>query len=392
MRNLATSRQYRFIGVRVLLTLGGLLALSGLQGCKPNVEEHLPNRDAMGQLMNQGNTTSADPDSPTDFQQVIRGYQFQFPRDNLAHNDFRQEWWYLTANLVTDAGEALGLQWTQFRIATQAPQTTKPQSDWQTLQLYMAHSAITDEQNHLSAEKWSRAHPQLAGVQASPFRVFLDNWQWQSETQDLFPATLSVGTDEFGYRLQLNSQAQLQLQGDKGFSVKSHDANIASYYYSQPFIKVTGDIIRKGKRERVQGMAWLDREWSSQFLSRTQQGWDWFALRLDDQSTLMLFQLRDAQSHFLSARRMYPDGTGHTVAQSTTGQDAISLIPLVWQQTATGRYPVQWQLHIPAEKIALTVTPLNPNSNMPLSVRYWEGPVRLSGSHGGTGYMELTGY
>ncbi|WP_299442525.1 lipocalin family protein, partial [uncultured Rhodospira sp.] len=26
------------------------------------------------------------------------------------------------------------------------------------------------------------------------------------------------------------------------------------------------------------------------------------------------------------------------------------------------------------------------------SVPYWEGPVRITGSHGGRGYLEMTGY
>jgi predicted secreted hydrolase len=29
---------------------------------------------------------------------------------------------------------------------------------------------------------------------------------------------------------------------------------------------------------------------------------------------------------------------------------------------------------------------------MNLRIPYWEGPVRISGSHGGRGYLEMTGY
>jgi predicted secreted hydrolase len=29
---------------------------------------------------------------------------------------------------------------------------------------------------------------------------------------------------------------------------------------------------------------------------------------------------------------------------------------------------------------------------MPLSIPYWEGPVTISGSHAGVGYLEMTGY
>jgi predicted secreted hydrolase len=29
---------------------------------------------------------------------------------------------------------------------------------------------------------------------------------------------------------------------------------------------------------------------------------------------------------------------------------------------------------------------------MGLGFAYWEGPVRIEGSHGGRGYLEMTGY
>ncbi|MGI2166181.1 lipocalin-like domain-containing protein [Shewanella oncorhynchi] len=341
------------------------------------------------------------------FTPVVPGYRFEFPRDHLAHNGFRQEWWYLTANLTTETGEQLGAQWTQFRVALKppAPQGTdviaKNESTWETQQLYLAHSALTSSHAHLAHEKWSRRHSKFAEVKLDPYQIRLDNWHWQSETNALFPATLTVENPDFSYRLQLNSQAPLQYQGVNGYSLKSRDGQVASYYYSQPFIEISGEINRYGKVERVTGQGWLDREWSSQFLTKTQQGWDWFALRLNDGSTLMLFQLRDQSpaesaknapiSAFYSARRMFADGTGRNI-NSTDNPNDIQITPLKWQHTVNGDYPVSWQAKIPSENIDLTITPLNPNSAMPLSTPYWEGPVQLSGSHTGTGYMELTGY
>ncbi|MCU7985266.1 lipocalin-like domain-containing protein [Shewanella sp. SW24] len=357
-------------------------------------------------MANVVGTTSANQDDLA-FTPVVPGYRFEFPRDHLAHNSFRQEWWYLTANLTTETGEQLGAQWTQFRVALTppAPQGTdviaKNESTWETQQLYLAHSALTSSQTHLAHEKWSRRHSEFAEVKLDPYQIRLDNWHWQSETNALFPATLTVENPDFSYRLQLNSQAPLQYQGVNGYSLKSRDGQVASYYYSQPFIEISGEINRYGKVERVTGQGWLDREWSSQFLTKTQQGWDWFALRLNDGSTLMLFQLRDQSSAesaknapisaFYSARRMFADGTGRNI-NSTDNPNDIQMTPLKWQHTVNGDYPVSWQVKIPSENIDLTIIPLNPNSAMPLSTPYWEGPVQLSGSHTGTGYMELTGY
>ncbi len=342
------------------------------------------------------------------YAKVEPGAALQFPEDHLPHPRFRQEWWYLTANLTTQSGEPLGLQWTQFRIAL-SPDEPESSSPWATNQLYMAHSALSFQNSHQSAERWARgalaapqgkaAHPQgaqdktQAGAMGLPLRVWLDNWRWQSQAASgpnsgLFPASLQVSEEDFAFELQLDSQAELQIQGDKGFSRKNAAGTVASYYYSQPFIRVKGRVRHKEQWLQVSGNAWLDREWSSEFLSRGQQGWDWFALRLDDGSALMLFQLREQENKaFFSGKRMYPDGSGHLLAL-----DDISLSVKDWQQTASGRYPVAWQLELPGESLSLTLEALNPNAAMNLSIPYWEGPITIKGTQTGVGYMELTGY
>ncbi|QYJ85707.1 carotenoid 1,2-hydratase [Shewanella mesophila] len=355
------------------------MLLLTLIGCDSPADTH---NSAMGGLM--GETTS-------DFTQVLPDKEIRFPSDHLAHDGFRQEWWYLTANLTIETGAPLGLQWTQFRIALSA-EAPKSSSNWASNQLYMAHSAITTGKHHQAEERWSRGQPQLAGVSAVPLTIELDNWRWQSQDEELFPATLDVAGDSVNYSLRLTTSAPYQLQGEGGYSVKSADASVASYYYSQPFIDVSGRVMLDGKFVQVSGKAWLDREWSSQFLTRQQQGWDWFALRLDDGSTLMLFQLRgDVQEasskHFYSGRRMYADGRGETI----TSND-ISMTPTAWQTIDGKTYPVEWQIRIDNQAIELQISPLNPNAKMPLSITYWEGPVSIEGSHTGSGYMELTGY
>ncbi|RTR31613.1 lipocalin-like domain-containing protein [Shewanella atlantica] len=382
----------KYLHKRSILTISAILSLALLlTACS---ESKLPDREgidagSMGKLL--GNKSGG-------FTPVLPGKNITFPADHQAHEGFRQEWWYLTANLTTEQGNSLGLQWTQFRIALSPADNSSKQRDenrdWATDQLYMAHSAVTTESSHLASERWSRSHPQLAGVNTAPFSVKLDNWKWQSQGEALFPASLTVSDNRFAYQLNLSSDSPYQLQGEKGFSIKSLDGSVASYYYSQPFIEVEGWVTPEkspdnggvSERQKVSGKAWLDREWSSQFLNRSQQGWDWFSLRLNDGSALMLFQLRGEQN-FYSARRMFADGSGHNVESGMIQMSAID-----WHQIGDNRYPVSWKIAIPSEQIEITTHSLNPNANMALSVNYWEGPINIQGSHSGEGYMELTGY
>ena len=47
---------------------------------------------------------------------------------------------------------------------------------------------------------------------------------------------------------------------------------------------------------------------------------------------------------------------------------------------------------MPAEGVDVTIEAVNRDAWMALSVPYWEGPVTVTGSHGGHGYLEMTGY
>ncbi|MEZ9999258.1 lipocalin-like domain-containing protein [Vibrio lentus] len=369
-----------------VLTLGILLLL----GCDESTQ---PSAQNMGSIL--GAETQTDDETQKEveqFKSVVKGVEITFPADHQAHPSFRHEWWYLTANLIDEEGNVLGVQWTQFRFAA-APQesgNSTKETTWQSQQIYMAHSAVTTKNKHYADEKWSRDQADLAGVSASPFRVYLDDWQWNSSSNDLFPATLNANSDQFGYSLKLTNNAPYQKQGEQGYSTKSSDGKVASYYYSQPFINVSGEVTIDGVTHQVSGKGWIDREWSSQFLLDSQQGWDWFALRLSDETSLVVFQLRNSTSgkaSYAHAKLMKQDGSGIAIKQQDISLTAIN------QTEIDGRdYPTEWQVSIPTQQIELTVSALNPKAKMPLSVPYWEGPIVIEGTHSGTGYMELTGY
>ena len=369
-----------------VLTLGILLLL----GCEESTQQTAQN---MGSILGAEIQTDDETQKEAEqFTPVVKGVELTFPADHQAHPDFRHEWWYLTANLIDENGNALGVQWTQFRFAA-APQDSgngTKKTTWQSQQIYMAHSAVTTKDKHYADEKWSRDQAELAGVSASPFRVYLDDWQWNSSSDDLFPATLNANSDQFGYSLKLTNNTPYQKQGEQGYSTKSGDGKVASYYYSQPFIDVSGEVTIDGITHQVSGKGWIDREWSSQFLLDSQQGWDWFALRLSDETSLVVFQLRNSTSgkaSYAHAKLMKQDGSGIAISQQDVSLTAIK------QTEIDGRdYPTEWQVSIPTQQIELTVSALNPEAKMPLSVPYWEGPIVIEGTHSCTGYMELTGY
>ena len=308
-------------------------------------------------------------------------YRMQFPADHGPHPEFRIEWWYLTANLTTPDGTPHGLQWTLFRTAL-APGEA---GGWTSPQIWFGHAAVTSAGFHHAAERFARGGTGQAGVTAAPFAAWIDDWEMSGDPEGAM--RLSASAPGFAYALSMQATGPLVLQGQQGYSVKSPQGQ-ASHYYSQPHLQVSGRITLPSRDIPVTGTAWLDREWSSQPLSGDQTGWDWFSLSFESGEKLMGFRLRaQAGPDFTAATWIAPDGTPVPMADG-----ALIAEPLDRAEVAGRLVPVRWRLRLSARGLDVTVAALNPQAWMDLTIPYWEGPVTVSGSHAGRGYLEMTGY
>lgn len=316
------------------------------------------------------------------------GTPLAFPRDHGAHPDFRTEWWYVTANLKGDDGAAYGVQWTLFRFALQ-PNAAR--AGWDDRNVWMGHAAATSASEHLFAQKFARGGIGQAGVEASPFRAFIDDWvlETRDDSTEAGIERLRVAASDksFAYALDLTATGPVVLQGEGGYSRKS-EAGQASYYYSQPFFRAEGSLSMNGRKIQVSGRAWMDREWSSQPLGADQKGWDWFSLHVEGGARLMLYRLRSVEAApFLFGNWIDADG-----ATSILAREDIFLEPLETTRIVDRDVPIRWRVKIKNRDVDIETRPLNPRSWMGTDFAYWEGPIRFTGSHSGEGYLEMTGY
>ncbi|NNL94013.1 MAG: iron ABC transporter permease, partial [Xanthomonadales bacterium] len=331
------------------------------------------------------------------FAQAQPGVPLVFPRDHGAHPAYRIEWWYLTANLQGSDGLEYGAQWTLFRSATRPPGEQPSANPWQDPQVYMAHLAITTPDDHVAFQRYARGGVHdgqaRAGATAQPFEAWLDDWVLRSTGEHWLPLQLRAAEDGYAIDLQLDSSRPKVLQGEDGFSQKHPDGG-GSYYYSQPFLEARGDIKFNGQVVAVQGSAWLDREWSSQFLKADQLGWDWFALHLESGEKLMLFRLRGVpgsnRGDFKHGVLIEPSGAKRQLDAETIGFREIS------RSTVAGReLPLYWRISLGELGRELEVRALHPDQWMDVDFAYWEGVVTVSGEgpgNRGVGYLEMTGY
>jgi predicted secreted hydrolase len=269
-------------------------------------------------------------------------------------------------------------------------------SAWRSGQLYFANFALTDVDGRRfhAFERFNRGAAGLAGAHAFPFTVWIDDWSVRAPAAGEItgPVELSASEGDVAIALTLRAEKARILQGENGLSRKSAAPGNASYYYSLTRIASEGSIRIGGETFAVRGTSWLDREWSTSVLDASQTGWDWFAMTFDDGSELMLYQLRLNNGEidpFSSGTFIDLDGKKRALMRSD-----FRITPRgEWTSPRSGiRWPSGWRLDVPALGLTLDVEPLLRDQELPLTVTYWEGAARITGSRTGYGYVELTGY
>jgi len=339
-----------------------------------------------------------------------------FPQDLGPHNDYQTEWWYYTGNLETLDGRQFGFQLTFFRRAIKPPSEEEDgcpdyslaeigdaarlicpdESTWRTNQLYLAHFTISDisSRDFYPFERFSRGAAGLAGAQASPYHVWLEDWQALEEAGGI---RLKARSGNVSLNLLLTETLAPIRHGDGGLSVKGPEPGNASYYYSLVQQMAEGVVGVGDELFEVDGLVWKDHEYSTSALSDGAVGWDWFSIQLDDGSALMFFQIRNRDGSIepaSSGTYIFPDGSTRSLGHDEWWIDVLDS----WTSPTTGfTYPAGWQIEIPVLNLTLTGQPLMANQELNVSTIYWEGATGFEGRVNGQpvtgkGYVELTGY
>ena len=401
-----------------------------------------------------GNMQSSDAFTP-----VKRGNTVELPRDHMSHPDFQLEWWYLTFVLSAEDGQEFGLQYTLFRFNTElnAPPSVKVNAEnsaevnannhiaknWTNGQQWMGHASLHTAEQHYFEERFASGGVGNAYVNQQPFTTVIDDWVWKAaqaevqtgaESKAMFPSVLKVafGQSSTHHPVRINGKipttaadslselndapsvsavkVSLNLdtygpfikQGDNGYSKKTQDERLRSYYYSQPFINAKGTLNIEGNSVRVTGKGWFDHEWTSHLANSEAMGWDWFSLHLDDGSKLMAFRMHAMNENmknstskhseiFTTASYIAKNGTKETIEQAN-----VSITPTAYETINEGEsprsVPTAWRIQIPEKDIDLFIRPFKENQWNNSLFPYYEGRVEIKGSHSGSGFMELTGY
>nr|WP_243641904.1 lipocalin-like domain-containing protein [Vibrio sinensis] len=336
---------------------------------------------------NDGSDTSIfTSQNPQVFEPVLPDSPVQLPKDFQFHNDYQHEWWHFFANVVDAEGQQYGIQWSYFRIASDE----QDRRGWQNPQLYVSHIVISNQNKVWKEQRLARGGIGQAGMTHRPFKVWIDNWTWRSLSDTPFPGQLDAQSDTFKLQLRVATSGPFVLPGDRGY-VNKHDLlPIASHNVTSPFLRVEG-LLTFGEDSslRIIGDAWMSKEWGTGLMTEGQQGWDWFVLKLDNETTLSVNQYRHKdQLPYIFGLLATNDGK---VVNLT--QDDVIMTPIqFWPMANNKQIPVTWRVKLADHGIDVTTQVMNKNLWLPFVIPYWEGPIETIGTHNAKGFMQLTGY
>ena len=326
------------------------------------------------------------------YAQVDAHADLRFPRDHGSHPAFRTEWWYVTGWVRDDAGRDFGIQITFFRnrpgVAESGGSRFAPR------QLLFAHAAIANPQWGTLRHDQRAAREGFGLAQAGETSTDIQVNDWSLRlVDDRYAARIRAR--DFTLDLSFDADRPMLLQGTRGVSRKGPRPAQASHYYSRPHLAVSGTLAADGRTSKVEGTAWLDHEWSSEYLAPEARGWDWTGINLDDGGALMAFRIRDRDNAAYWAGGALQDSAGNAHAFAPA---EIAFTPLRrWRSPRTGiEYPVAFRLA--AGSVEWTLEPLQDDQELDarasVGTIYWEGAVcaLAQGREVGRGYLELTGY
>ncbi len=323
---------------------------------------------------------------------VVRGRTLLFPQDHGAHPQYRTEWWYITGWVRDARGRDLGVQITFFRYRPLL-QEDNP-SAFAPAQLLFAHAGVADPDHRRLRhdQRAARAGFDLALAREGDTDVRIDDWSLRRDG-DAYRA--SIRSRELELALTFSPAQPVLLQGENGFSRKGPRLKQASHYYSRPHLRADGALRVDRTELQVQGSAWLDHEWASQYLAPEAAGWDWTGINLDDGAALMAFRMRTRDGRVRWTAATLRDAHGRVRAVES---HEVAMRPLRrWRSPRTAvEYPVG--MRVRAGDLELDLEPLMDDQELDARAStgtiYWEGAVRAlrAGREVGRGYLELTGY
>ena len=315
------------------------------------------------------------------------------PDDDASHPS-PIEWWYYNGHLVSDDGDRFSFHFVIFQT----------QSGDQLDTFEFGQAGITDvgSANHhfIASEGFAALGSEEKVATENLLRLNLGNFvlDIESDGSHLFDARDS----QTGTGISLRTRASETKMLHQGVGWMDWPFGW-TYYYSYPRMVAEGVVTIDNREIDVSGEVWFDHQWGDFFVVGKPAGWQWFALHLDDGSSLMVSEVRGADGRVLATDgTLIEPGSPQKVLEAE--RDGLQLDILEhWTSPHTeGEYPSGWRLRVESAGIDVKLAPTVADQEIPAmqygnqAAAYWEGRVDIfdtaTGHNVGTAFAELSGY
>ena len=198
----------------------------------------------------------------------------------------------------------------------------------------------------------------------------------------------SFSASAAGYALELSASPRKPyvLHGATGY-IRQSTAGLSAYY-SNTRMAAVGSVTTSTGVVRLSGQAWLDHQWGNFASDPAALNWDWFSCRFDDRTELMLYRFRAPDGTPLAR---YGSGTFIRSNGTAVATPRFSVTP--GQRVFEGagrRWPLDWQLSLPAQNLQLRLVSTVPDQLVRGTVlpTFYEGVADATGSKTGTCFVE----
>ena len=300
-----------------------------------------------------------------------------FPRDEGDKNT-PFDWWYLTCHFTTETKKRFSYTVVYIRDGPDSciRQTSITYESKGTFFSEIMPGDFVSKKNMLNLSYQNKQG---------------DKDSWCQKSKSLFSYNLFTEIhNRFRLNICLTSNKPPMVHGNDGLISMGNGGD--SFYYSLTNLSLNGTFTFDGATETIQGVAWIDRQWGF-WNTKGYDGWEWFALQLNDNTEIMLYLFYDFLKDTMfcpTLSILFNDG----VFVNLKGQKEFNLKNLnyleVKNQGLTGYlqnklaksyFSNGWRLKIYKYDIDLTILPMVKNQRIVQGS--WEGSCSIVGKHAG---------